>query len=44
MMTLSKISIAITGIILATGIANIIGVLNSEYADIIINIGLAKDM
>lgn len=41
MMIFSKISIAITGIILITGIVNIIGVLNSEYTNLIMNIGLA---
>lgn len=41
MMTFSKISIAITGIILATVIARIIGVLNNDYANLIISVGLA---
>lgn len=44
MMILSKISIVIAGIILLTGIANVIGVLNDEYTNLIMNIGLAVQL
>lgn len=37
MMIFSKISIAITGIVFITGVARIIGVLNDEYTNLIMN-------
>lgn len=44
MMTISKISIVITGIILITGIARIIGILDDERTNLIINVGLAMQV
>lgn len=41
MMIFGKISIAITGVILLTGMARIIGLLNSEYTNLIISVCLA---